>query len=407
MYKRLFLCFFILLTCSYSWALDIGESIQVHGFASQGFLSSTQNNFMGNDTKSGSTEFRDIGLNLNWAASDHLRLGGQLYMREFGDYSEDDVQIDWALIDFRPIDQLGVKIGKIKLPFGLYNEQRDTDFLRSMIFLPQSIYDETRRDIYLAYVGMGLYGNAPIKDWGDLDYHLFYGKTDFPDESIQMHKTDLGMISAINRNNNLPPQKQNNSIPSTFESTERKTDKLYGLALTFNFSEIDLKIGASWMSSATGIYLNDNPEPSGSNVVNSHFVFSAEYILQDWMLTAEYAEKDRTTHMFGKKSLDGPTQSWYLMLSYSPFEKWTFTGLYDEFYQLKHDKNGSTRPQSPDHSAWRKDAVFSIRYDINTYFTIKAEYHWINGTAMQLTVFNSEGTKQYWEYFTTKVSFNF
>lgn len=388
-------------------AFDIGESLQIHGFASQGFLISSTNNFMANDSTSGTFAFTDVGVNANWAPTDNLRLGAQLYLRNFGDYTEKDVQIDWALIDYQLKDYLGVKLGKVKLPLGLYNEQRDIDFLRPMIFLPQSIYDESRRDLYLAYLGGGLYGNIPTSNWGDVDYHIFLGKTDYPNDSIQQKKTETSLRDAIDRNNAAPPSKQNPLIPSEFHSTHRESDQLYGGALIFNSAQIDLKLGITWMHAVTKIYLNDQSEPAGNNTINSHFVLSAEYGLDDWRLSAEYSEKDRSSEMFGKTTMDGPSQAGYLMLTYSPFDKWTFSVLYDVFYQMKDDKDGSDRPQSPGYYSWRRDFGIGLKYDINDYFTFKAEYHTVDGTAMQMTVFNPDGTKQYWDYFVTKISFNF
>jgi len=45
-----------------------------------------------------------------------------------------------------------------------------------MIFLPQCIYDESRRDTTLAYVGSSIYGNIGIESWGDIAYQVFYGE---------------------------------------------------------------------------------------------------------------------------------------------------------------------------------------------------------------------------------------
>ena len=72
-------------------------------------------------------------------------------------------------------DGFGVRAGKIKLPIGFYNEGRDTDVLRPMVFLPQSLYDEMRRDILNAVVGAGIYGYLPAGAAGSIQYQIVYG----------------------------------------------------------------------------------------------------------------------------------------------------------------------------------------------------------------------------------------
>ena len=105
--------------------------------------------------------------------------------------------------------------------------------------------------------------------------------------------------------------------------------------------------------------------------------------------------------------MDGPSQSWYGMISYSPFERWTFSAMYDEFYRLKHDKDGETRPQTEPYMGWRKDLGVAVRYDISDAWTFKAEYHNVDGGAMQLGVTNPNGVERFWNYFAAKLSYNF
>jgi hypothetical protein len=90
------------------------------------------------------------------------------------------VVIDWAFGDYRWKDQLGFRAGKVKLPYGLYNEGRDVDMLRTSIFLPQSIYNERMRDFILAYEGAGAYGSL-ASGIGGFDYHVFGGTLNVPD----------------------------------------------------------------------------------------------------------------------------------------------------------------------------------------------------------------------------------
>ena len=117
-------------------AIDLGERIQLHGFATQGYLDTNGNDFLG-DSKDGTFKFREIGVNLNAQVTDKFRLGGQALYCHFGEASNGNVRTDWLVAEYHLTDPLGARVGKIKMPMGLYNMERDSDFLRPLIFLPQ------------------------------------------------------------------------------------------------------------------------------------------------------------------------------------------------------------------------------------------------------------------------------
>ncbi len=60
------------------------EDFVIHGFVSQGYLKSTDNNYLGK-SKNGSYEFNEIGLNIALPIADALRFGIQLFSRDLGD----------------------------------------------------------------------------------------------------------------------------------------------------------------------------------------------------------------------------------------------------------------------------------------------------------------------------------
>src|SRR5882724_11010020 len=65
-------------------ATDIDPfALQIHGFASQGFLVSSYNNYLAK-SKRGSFEFTEVGINFTKPLTDNLRLGVQLFARDLG-----------------------------------------------------------------------------------------------------------------------------------------------------------------------------------------------------------------------------------------------------------------------------------------------------------------------------------
>src|SRR5690348_522226 len=58
-------------------------SVEIHGFASPGFLISTDNNYLAR-SKRGSFEFTETGLNFTVQLTEKLRTGMQLFARQLG-----------------------------------------------------------------------------------------------------------------------------------------------------------------------------------------------------------------------------------------------------------------------------------------------------------------------------------
>ena len=64
-----------------------GREIQIHGFASQGFVHTDDNNWLTMQTSNvGSGEFSDFGVNASTQITDRFRVGAQLYDRNLGDW---------------------------------------------------------------------------------------------------------------------------------------------------------------------------------------------------------------------------------------------------------------------------------------------------------------------------------
>jgi hypothetical protein len=374
------------------WALDLGDKVQVHGFLTQGYLDTNGNNFLGY-TKEGLWDFREIGVNINAQLTDKFRLGGQALYCDFGDSTNGNLRLDWLVAEYHFTDPFGLRLGKIKMPMGLYNMERDSDFLRPLIFLPQSIYDETRRDSWQAHWGGEVYGNLLMGAWGDVDYQLFGGQINYDCDSL----ATLAATAIVNRYNNTY------SLDLTTDDLTRENDYVYGGALFFNPAMEGLRGGLTFLS------LNDETWIHATQVetlrVKSKVVASLEYSWQKFSVAVEYCETDRKQEQFCVTTLDGRSRAGYLLLSYSPIEALTLSLFYDEYYRLIKNRHEPVRDRNP--YPWRKDLAATLRYDITENWTFKAEWHTIDGTAFYMSYFNPEGAGRYWQYGALKLTFNF
>ena len=153
------------------------RQVQVHGFVSQGFVHTNDNNWLTMNTSNvGSGEFTDFGANASTQITDKFRIGAQIYDRNLGELGRWYPSLDWALADYRFKPWFGIRGGKVKTTLGLYNDAQDLDFLRVFALLPQSIYPTDIRDATIAHVGGDIYGNVSLKHrLGDLSYTGFAG----------------------------------------------------------------------------------------------------------------------------------------------------------------------------------------------------------------------------------------
>jgi hypothetical protein len=150
------------------------ELLEVHAFVSQGAMWSTDNNYLAL-SEGGTFEFAEAGINVTRPISERLRAGIQLYARDLGPNENYDARFDWFYLDYRFEDWLGLRAGRAKTPFGLFNESNDVDAARTFVLLPQSVYPTASRDFLLAVTGFHLYGFVPIGAAGALDYRLYAG----------------------------------------------------------------------------------------------------------------------------------------------------------------------------------------------------------------------------------------
>jgi hypothetical protein len=152
------------------------KTVQAHGFASQAFLLSNENNYLTVPTDGGSFQFTDFGVNVSSQLTKKLRAGAQFFAANVGQLGQWHPQVDWAFADYRFTQAVGVRGGKVKTMLGLYNDTQDISFLNTWALLPQSIYALDLRSSTIAHLGADVYGTLSTKHAGAVSYTLYAGK---------------------------------------------------------------------------------------------------------------------------------------------------------------------------------------------------------------------------------------
>src|SRR5277367_1744699 len=150
------------------------NALQIHAFVSQGFIKSSNNNYLSYSQR-GAFDYTEAAVNLTKNLTDDLRVGVQLFSRDLGPNGTFVPQFDWYYLDYHLRDWLGFRPGRVKIPFGLYNEGSEADQARVPVILPQSIYPIDHQDYLLAQTGGEIYGNLRLGGAGALEYRAYGG----------------------------------------------------------------------------------------------------------------------------------------------------------------------------------------------------------------------------------------
>lgn len=385
-----------LYSISPSLAVDV-RSVQIHGFASQGFTLTDNNNFFGESTGNGSFEATELGLNASWRMIPELQVSGQLLWRKAGDIGDNNIRLDYGLIDYRFFSNErhhhGLRIGRIKNPLGLYNDTRDVAFTRPGVTLPQSIYFERTRDLALSSDGGELYGEVRF-DTDALSWELVVAQPRARDLD-----TEIATLGG-DRPGKLEP----------------RTSFLGRLFYDYSGGRLRLAISNARLNLE---YQPGASDPSGNGTIRfSPTILSAQFNTESWSFTGEYA---RRPFMFGEQIIYVPAalksivgQSYYLQSAYRLTEKWELMGRYDITYQNTEDKSGEkfsalTAGTIPAHSQFSKDWTVGVRWSPSPPWMVRAEHHWVNGTAWLPLQDNPDRgqTQQRWRLFAVLASFRF
>ncbi len=353
-----------LLAVSPAWANElVGPRYQIQGFVAQGLIGSTNNRFFGDSRNGISTQFTEAGLHGTWQALDAVRLSGQVLYRRAGESDRDGVRVDYAQADWQfyqtESSQLGLKFGKVKLPYGLYNETRDVPFTRSGILLPQSVYVDNSRNLLLAAPGAFLHGGS-VQTYGAFDFLLGWVRPDFDSPSV-----DYSFLSDAR-----PGKLKGKGALGARLRWDLPTDTT--LMLTYADARADYAPGASDTLAAGKVQFRN-------------LLFTVQQRLDTVTLTAEYGEPRFDTSGFGPSLPNNHRliQSGYLQGEWRFLPAWEAMLRHDIFYRDKHDKDGhlfAAATGLPAHGMFAHDTTLGLRWDATPSLMLRAEFHHVDGT---------------------------
>jgi hypothetical protein len=344
--------------------------VRVHGFVSEGGFLSTDNDYIGKSSR-GTLEFFEAAINAQTDLSDKLHVGLQLFSQDEGAQNDSTPRLDWGFLDYHWRRELGIRAGRVRIPFGLYNEYIDIDSSRVPILLPQSVYPLTERTVLNSQTGFLVYGDLPLCHFGSLEYQAYGGELSTP----------------------LAPGQDANS--SRLYQIDSKY--IYGGQLFWHPPVDGLRVGAgldeyiNLAPALTQLFIMEGvvPPTFDGNVIGSirpanFWIASAEYMVDDWQFAAEYSRWFERAR-FDPVVLPAATsdnERFYGLAAYHINDELAASAYYSVLYTDVNDRSGSNKMAFPSkYDAWSRDAAATLRWDVNDHWLWKAEAHFIDGAA--------------------------
>lgn len=366
----------------------------VHGTFSQGWIHTRDGNFVENSNE-GSFDFREFGINATRSLGDHVTVGGQLLGKVFGTVGKDKLYLDWLNVSYSPMNEFGVRVGKMRMHYGMFGSTRDVDSLRTQVLLPQGVYIESYRGSLEALWGVELFGSWYSEDLGTFSYAGQLGQSAINDETGELERLasfiDLQLYGAKDGDAG--------SFKLAWDSPSQKLR----LHSTYSFAEYTV-------SGPTDAVLGI-PGTFDSKMKEQYFwINSLQYYWQRYTLTAETMYSN-IEPVFLVRDIDFPEtpfitgfKSAYLNLDFRATNRLTL-GL--GFSSLELRQKIGSGPGISNSKDKNDDLYASVRFDLTPSVILKLEQHFNRGSIGLFPAENPSGLSDKWSMTMAKISFVF
>ncbi len=361
--------------CCHSALAEPLRNWEWNGFVTQGYFHSDHNNVYGNSA-SGSPDFREIALNATWNPVNDLVVSGQLMSRRAGEVQDGDPRIDYALLDYRfgggEDGRTGVRVGRIKNPFGFYNETRDVAFTRPSIMLPQAIYFDIARDMMLSSDGIEFYGSRQFSG-GWLDTDLLLGKPN-TERSVEYAYLSDNWPGELDGDKGFMWRTIYNS------NTQR-----WRAGVTMGRFRLDFDADEASVAALPGTLPFVAPQDGHIDI--DAYLVSLQYNLERWSFTSELSRQKLSWGSLRGIFTSDPVNRYeagYVQAEYRIDREWSAVVRYEELYFDIDDRNGlkaAARLGKPAHTQFAKDFTLGVGWRPNPQWLVRFEWHRVTGTA--------------------------
>ncbi|MGZ8162814.1 MAG: hypothetical protein ACXW04_07915 [Methylobacter sp.] len=382
--------------CLPALELGIGDW-QAHGFVSQGYTLTSEYNAYGHSKRSGSLDFTEIGVNVLGHIQPNLLIAAQGLYRNGGGSDKEGLRLDFANLDYNfslgKQATAGVRLGRVKNPFGLYNDTRDVVWTRPGVFIPQSVYFDS-----LAL------RQAMISSDGGILYNRF---------AIGDHALKTEFVVSEPLDNTGGAAEFLTGIPNA--RGELGGRPLFIGRMGYEWQEGRFRLLFSVVNLDRD-FKSATPGVSSGNIKVLYPLASAQVNLEDWSFTGEYGRitAERKGFTPGGIALENTSESFYVQAQYRFTQDWSALLRYDSFTANVNDRSGNHSAAMtglPKHRFYSRDLTAGLRWEFVRNWLIVGEYHSVWGTGLVSSVdnpdLNQRNGPERWDMFSMMLSYRF
>lgn len=373
--------------------------VQVHGFIGLGYVLTDENGYYDPDTSDGgSIDFHEVAINLVCRPEERLRLGVQIISQDMGRLYNNELSIDWANAVYTlPVAgwEADLKFGRIRTGHALYNDFRDIDLSRTSVFLPESVYYNGWRRLYLALDGVGLELRSPATRAGSFKFGAVYGNQQVPD--------DDPMLEAYAETVDASDLERQWGVQATWMPVE-------GLTLKQSFLQIEDwdTVFAPADPDAPGALLQDRSPLYQESVTSVELLAGAWSFASEVITWTSAGTSDYTGATPGSIDHDDWEQSGvggYATVGWEAGERWRVQAM----AQAHNFRSSGSYGGGYASSDQTRSIGAAASWSITAHWLLKAELQRVKGTYFLRSSDQPEpgDSSEHWSLFALKTSFDF
>lgn len=313
------------------------EDFTIHGYLTQAYADSSDLQIFGVPTD-GTYAYRTLALQFRYQIAEADALVVQLSHDETGESPleqfRDEVELDWAFYERQIFDSGSVRVGRVPVPFGIYNELRDVGTILEFYRPPASIYFE------------GAFSSETVD--GIVLGHRFENAWPI---SIDVYGGEWERIDAAG---------------PTFPIAEARAEDAFGAQLWVETPLEGLRLGvAAQRFDFVGGLTTLRRDPDGD--LYEVVLASLDLTRERFYVRGEYQVIDAALSI----TPDLEYTAWYLQAGV----RWDAWGLHVISEQSALEGSGSGPGETFQTDPFYDDLAFGVTYSFSPSIVLKAEYH--------------------------------
>src|SRR5262245_20183166 len=149
---------------------DAGRELHINGFGDWRYAATDGDNLILSAEPQGSFKFAHFGIVMAKEVSPKVRFESSVLFTG----EEHDIDLVYAFANLQLSNNVSLRVGQVKQPFGLYSEVVQIGTLRPFVALPQSVYGPSGMAPE-AVLGASLTGQSPIGQHASVQWDVYVG----------------------------------------------------------------------------------------------------------------------------------------------------------------------------------------------------------------------------------------